>query len=146
MYGSDTSASASGMRVVSSRTAGRPSRVARPERVGELLSLLVQQHGAVGAGGLGNRIPLHVCRPGTAVRVVLQRIEVTRLRAELECDLRHLTGRAGMVGGQLPALLGLLEAAASGGQHDGTGLHLVIPDPCSPAVLGPLQIGKRALR
>ena len=60
--------------------------VARPERVRELLAVGVQEHRAVGARRLGDRVALHVRRPGAAVRVVLQRIEVARLCAELERD------------------------------------------------------------
>ena len=39
-----------------------------------------------------------------------------------ERDLRHLAGRAGMVRGQLAALLRLAEAAAAGREHDRAGL------------------------
>ena len=57
-------------------------------------------------------------RPGAAVRVVLERVEVARLGAELERDLGHLAGRAGMVRRELAALLGLSVAAAAGGEDD----------------------------
>ena len=56
--------------------------VARAERVGELLAVGVQEHGAVGARRLGDRVALHVLGPGAAVRVVLERVEVARLGAE----------------------------------------------------------------
>ena len=62
--------------------------VARAERVGELLAVGVQQHGAVGARRLGDRVALHRRRPGAAVRVVLERVEVARLGAEVERDAR----------------------------------------------------------
>ncbi len=120
-------------------------RVTRPERVGELLVLPVQQHGAVRAGGLGDRVALHVGGPGSAVRVILERVEVPRLRTEAERDLRDLTGGAGMVGGELAALLGLPVTAAAGGEHDRRSVHLVVADACRPAVLRPLQTGERAL-
>ncbi len=100
---------------MSSQTAGRPSGVSTPrpsstsstmafgdgvpraERVRELLARRIQQNGAVGAGGLGNRVALHRRRPRAAVRVVLQRVEISSLRAELERDPCHLAGRAGVV-------------------------------------------------
>ena len=93
-------------------------RIARPERVGELLAVGVQEHGAVRARRLRDRVALHVRRPGAAVRVVLQRVEVARLRAEVDRDLRHLAGGAGMVGRQLAALLRHAVAAAAGGEDD----------------------------
>ena len=92
--------------------------VARPERVGELLALGVQQHGAVGARRLGDRVALHRRRPGAAVRVVLERVEVARLGARVERDPRRLTGRVRMVRRELAARLGLREAAAARGEHD----------------------------
>ena len=79
--------------------------VARPERVGELLAVGVQQDGAVGARRLGDRVALHVRRPGAAVRVVLERVEVARLGAELERDAGHLAGRVRVVGRELAARL-----------------------------------------
>ena len=79
-------------------------RVARAERVGELLAVRVQQHRAVGAGRLGDRVALHRRRPGAAVRVVLERVEVARLGADLERDPGHLAGRVRVVGGELAAL------------------------------------------
>ena len=82
----------------------------------------VQQHGAVRARRLGNRIALHVRRPRAAVRVVLERVEVARLGAELERDLRHLARRTGMVRRQLAALLRLLEAAAARREDDRAGV------------------------
>ena len=111
------------MRVVSRQTAGRPSgvstprarldlvddrlrdHVARPERVGELLAVGVQEHGAVRARRLGDRVALHVRRPRAAVRVVLQRVEVARLGAEAERDPRHLAGRVRVVRRELASLL-----------------------------------------
>ncbi len=121
---------------MSSQTAGRPSGVstprpsstsfddrrrddvARAERVGELLAVGVQQHGAVGARGLGNRVALQVLRPRAAVRVVLEGVEIARLRPERDRDLGHLARGARMVRGELAALLGDPEAAASGGEDD----------------------------
>ena len=47
----------------------------------------VQQHGAVGPRRLGDRVALHVLGPRAAVRVVLERVEVARLGAEVERDL-----------------------------------------------------------
>ena len=60
--------------------------VARAERVGELLAVRVQEHGAVGARRLRDRVALHRLRPRAAVRVVLERVEVARLGAEVERD------------------------------------------------------------
>ena len=109
--------------------------VARAERVGELLAVGVQQHGAVGARRLGDRVALHVRRPRAAVRVVLERVEVARLGAELERDLRHLAGRTRMVGRQLAALLRLPEAAPAGGEDDRARLDDVLAAARAPAVL-----------
>ena len=84
------------------------------------------EHGAVRARRLRDRVALHVRRPRAAVRVVLERVEVARLGAELERDLRHLAGRAGMVRRQLAALLRLLEAAAAGREDDRAGVDHVL--------------------
>src|SRR5205085_2566164 len=92
------------------------NRVARPERVGELLTVRVDEHCAVSARRLGDGVALRVRRPRAAVRVVLEGIEIARLRAEVERDLRHLSRRAGMVRRQLVALLRLPVAAAPGGE------------------------------
>src|SRR5205814_5329726 len=89
--------------------------VARAERVGELLAVAVHERRAVRASRLRNRVALRVRRPGAAVRVVLERVEVARLGAEVERDLRHLAGRAGMVRGKLAALFGFPVAAAARG-------------------------------
>ena len=118
-------------------------RVARPERVGELLAVDVQENRPVGARRLGNRVALHVRRPRAAVRVVLQRVEVARLGAEVERDPRHLAGGAGMVGGELAALLGLAVAAAAGGEDDRIGLDDVLADMRAPARL---ELPQRAVR
>src|SRR5205807_10578711 len=75
--------------------------VARTERVGELLAVGVEQYGAVRARRLRNCITLHVRRPRAAVRVVLKRVEVAHLRAEVTCDLRHLAGRPRMLRAEL---------------------------------------------
>src|SRR5579862_7449174 len=109
--------------------------VARAERVGELLLVGVEEDGAVRARRLRDRVALHVLRPRAAVRVVLERVEVARLGAELERDLRHLAGRAGMVGGELAALLRLAEAAAAGGEDDRRRLDRVLADARAPAGL-----------
>ncbi len=95
--------------------------VARAERVGELLAFGVQQDGAVGARRLRDGVALHVLWPGAAVRVVLERVEVAELGAERERDLRHLAGRAGMVGRELSSLLGLAVAASARGEDHGRG-------------------------
>ena len=99
--------------------------VTRPQRVRELLAVGVQEHRPVRAGGLGNGVPLHGRRPGAAVRVVLERVEVTRLGTGVECDPGRLAGGVGMVGGELAARRGLGEAAPSGREDDGRRLDLV---------------------
>ena len=72
-------------------------RVARAERVRELLAVGVQEHGAVRARRLRDRVALHRRRPRAAVRVVLERVEVARFRAGVEGDARHLAGRVRVV-------------------------------------------------
>src|SRR5262249_58523791 len=84
--------------------------------------------------------------PGPAVRVVLERVEVACLGAELERDPGDLTGRAGMVGRELAAVGGLLEAPATRSDHDGGGGDLVLAAPRPPAVLGRLECRQRTLR
>ena len=119
--------------------------VARAERVGELLAVAVQQHSAVCARRLRDRVALHRLGPGAAVRVVLERVEVACLGAEAERDLRHLTRRALVVRGQLPALFRLAVATAAGGQHDRAGLDLVLAAAGAPARLGLLELDERRL-
>ena len=61
--------------------------------------------------------------------MVLQRVEVARLGAQLDGDPGDLAGRPGMVGRELAALLGLAVAASSGGEDDRTGIdHLLAAD------------------
>src|SRR5207253_4331399 len=83
--------------------------------------------------------------PGAAVRVVLERVQVTRRRTEIERDLRHLAGRARMVGGQLAALLGLAVAAPARREDDGRRLERVLAASGAPAVLGRLECGQGRL-
>src|SRR5207248_2524779 len=111
-----------------------------------LLALRVEEDGAVGAGGLRDRIALHVGRPGAAVRVVLERIEVARLSPEFERNPRHLAGRSGMVRGELASLFRLLEAAPACGEHDGGRLELFVAREGAPAVLDRLEASERAVR
>src|SRR5205814_4756385 len=106
----------------------------------------VQEHRSVGAGCLGNAVALHRLGPGAAVRVVLERVEVARLRARLERDARHLARGAWVVRGELAALLRLRVAAAAGGEDDGRRVELVLPGPRAPAVLPRLELAQRALR
>src|SRR5205807_2871482 len=120
--------------------------IARAERVGELLAVGVDEHGAVRARRLRDRVALRVGRPGAAVRVVLQRVEVARLGAEVERDLRHLAGRAGMVRRQLAALLRLAVAAAAGGEDYGCGLQRLLAAVGAPAAGRGLQGDQRRLR
>ena len=146
--------------VVSSSTAGRPSGVstprpvvdlvedrlrddvARAERVGELARRrALSSTRTVRAGRLRDRVALHRRRPGAAVRVVLQRVEVAGLGAELERDPRHLAGRAGVVRRELAALLGLAVAAPARSEHDRAGVDLQLVAVLArqrraPAVLG----------
>ena len=119
--------------------------VARAERVGELLAVGVQEHGAVRARRLGDRVALHVRGPGAAVRVVLERVEVARLGAEAERDLGHLAGRAGMVRRELAALL--RRRGSSGRRRRGRRSPASIacsPQRRAPAVLGRLELARAA--
>ena len=94
--------------------------VARAERVGELLAVGVQEHGAVGARRLGDRVALHVRRPRAAVRVVLERVEVARLGAEVERDLASpRRSRSGWFVESSPRSCASRVAAAAGGEDDG---------------------------
>jgi hypothetical protein len=77
--------------------------------------------------------------------VVLERVEVTRFRAQADRDLRHLAGCAGVIGGELAALLGLAVAAAPRGEDDRAGVDLLLAAACAPAVLGRLEACERAL-
>ena len=125
--------------------------VARPERVGELLAVGVEEHGAVGARRLGDRVALHRHRPGAAVRVVLERVEVARLGAEIERDRRHLAGRVRVVRGELVAALGLGVAAAAGREDDGAGVDrdgaaVLHVERGAPARRGRLERGERVVR
>src|SRR5439155_25685894 len=110
--------------------------VAGAERIRELLALDVQERRAVGAGGLRDRIALHVRRPGAAVRVVLKRVEVAGFGAQVERDLRHFAGCPGVIGRTLAPLLGLAVAAATGREHDRPGVDHVLPAAGPPAVRG----------
>ena len=87
------------MRVVSSQTAGRPSGVSTPLPFATSSKIAcattsrgpsesvnsspvgVQEDGAVRARRLRDRVALHRLGPRAAVRVVLERVEVARLRA-----------------------------------------------------------------
>src|SRR5581483_9128420 len=89
------------------------------------------------------RVALHVLRPRAPVRVVLERIEVARLGPELERDLRHLAGRAGMVRRELAALRGLGVAAAAGGENDRCGVHRLIAHARRPPGL---ELAERTVR
>src|SRR2546430_2590765 len=93
-----------------------PSRRRRRRPGGRRLGIL--QDAAVRAGRIGDRVALHVLGLRAAVRVVLERVEVAPLGAELEGDARDLTGRAGVIRRELAALLRLGIAAAAGGEDD----------------------------
>src|SRR5207237_4420575 len=121
-------------------------RVARAERVGELLALGVQERRPVRARRLGNRVALHVGRPRAAVRVVLERVEVARLGAEVERDARHLAGRARVVRRQLAALARLLEAAAARREDDGVRVEDVLAGVRAPAGGASLELVERRAR
>jgi hypothetical protein len=75
--------------------------------------------------------------------VVLKRVEVAALGAEVERDLRHLTGRSGVVGRKLASLLGLAVATASGRQHNGAGFDHVLAAMRPPAVRSRLERAQR---
>jgi hypothetical protein len=114
--------------------------VARAEGVGELGALRVQEHGPVRAGGLRDGVPRRARRPGAAVRVVLERVEVARLGADPERDLGDLAGRPRMVGRELATLLRFAEAAAACGEDHGAGLDRVLAAACAPARRRRLQL------
>ena len=99
--------------------------VARAERVGELVAVTVQEHGAVGPRRLRDRVPLHRRGPRAAVRVVLERIEVASLGPGVERDAGGLARRVRVVRRELAARRGLREAAAAGGEHHGRRLDVV---------------------
>src|SRR5581483_943850 len=120
--------------------------IARPQRVGELLAVRVQEDGPVGPRRLGDRVALHVGGPGAAVRVVLERVEVARLGAEVERDPRHLAGRAGVVRREFAALLRLAVAAAARGEDHCRRFELMLAAPRPPAACGALEAPKRRLR
>ena len=82
-------------------------------------------------------------RPRAAVRVVLERVEVARLGAEVERDPRHLAGGIRMVGGELAARLRLRVAAAAGAENDRGGLDLVLAAQGAPAALERLEALER---
>ena len=96
---------------------GLRDSVTSAERVRELVAVGVQEHRAVRAGRLRDRVPLHRARPRAAVRVVLERVEITRFRAHLDCDPCDLAGRVGMVRRELATCLGLEVAATSRREH-----------------------------
>ena len=56
--------------------------------------------------------------------MVLERVEVARLGARLHRDPGHLARRVRVVRRELAARLGLREAAATGGEHDGRGVDV----------------------
>ena len=163
MYGSEISASAADARRVEvdrGPSVGRldalalldlvedrlRDRVARPERVGELLAVGVEEHGAVRARRLGDRVALHVRRPGAAVRVVLQRVEVARLGPEL--DARSASPRRSRRDGSSTARRAPRPrgAAAAGGEDDRRRVELVLAAARPPAVLAGVELGERRLR
>src|SRR3954464_11159161 len=77
--------------------------VTRAERIGELLAVGAEQNGAVCAGRLRNRVALVVLRPRVPGWVILQRIEVAQLGAEIDGNLRHFACCPGMVRRKLAA-------------------------------------------
>src|SRR5207248_756641 len=118
----------------------------RPERVRELLAVSVQQHCPVSARRLRDRVALHVRGPGAAVRVVLQRIEVARLRAEPARDLGHLARGVGMVGRELADALRLGVAASARGEDGRRRLDGAVADARTPAALSLLEVAERRVR
>jgi hypothetical protein len=65
--------------------------------------------------------------------VVLERVEVARLGAEVERDLSGLTGRAWVIGGELAALPRLAVATSARGKDDGPRLDHMVPADCAPS-------------
>ena len=65
--------------------------------------------------------------------MVLERVEVARLGAEVERDPRHLAGRVRMVGRELAARLRLGVAAPAGAEDDRAGVDHVLAAHGAPA-------------
>src|SRR5207302_5977921 len=82
----------------------------------------------------------------TAVRVVLERVEIPRLGSELERELRDLPGGPGMVRRELAALLGLAPAAPASREDDRGRLELVLAAAGAPAVARRLERRERRAR
>jgi hypothetical protein len=78
--------------------------------------------------------------------VVLERVEIACFGAEPERKLGDLSGRAGVVGRELPAVCRLLEAASARGEDDGRGVDFVLAAARAPAVFRGLERRQRALR
>src|SRR4029078_11014952 len=114
--------------------------VARTERVGELLTVRVEQHGTVRARRLRNRVALHLLWPRTSARVVLQRVKVAHLCAEVDGDLRHLAGGTRMVRRKLTSLFRDAETPPARCEAHGRGDDRVAPATRAPAVLGPGEV------
>ena len=74
--------------------------------------------------------------------MVLQRIEVAQLRTDADCDLSDLARGAGMVRGQLPALLRDAVAPPARCEDHRRGVDRV-PAARAPAVLGSVELGER---
>ena len=78
--------------------------------------------------------------------MVLQRVEVARLGAEAERDLRHLAGRIRMVRRELATLSASRVAAAAGSEHDGAGVDDVVADARTPAAVRLPELAQRRVR
>ena len=78
--------------------------------------------------------------------MVLQRVEIARLGAELQRDARDLAGRARMIRGQLAALLRFAEAAAARREDDRSASTTCSPHTRAPAVLAVARARERAVR
>jgi len=78
--------------------------------------------------------------------VVLERVEVARLGAEVERDLRDLAGRAGVVGRELASLLGLSVAASARSENDRGRLELLVAAARPPAPVARFERAQRRLR
>src|ERR687896_263108 len=124
MYGRETAASASGIRVVSSHTAGRPSSVSTPFP-SATSSKIAWETSSRGPSESVNSSPSAFSSTAPYARV----------GAQVARHPRHLARGARMVRRELAPLLRLPVAAAPGGEHHRAGLEHVLTAHGAPDVL-----------